>query len=192
MVAANIRSSKTYEDYLKTPDDGQRYELIDGEIFVGPSPIKLHQRASRILTNTIDRAVTRFGIGEVFSAPMDVRLAENVVVQPDIIFVRFGSPADDPDEERIAGAPDLLVEILSSSNRGHDLLRKRELYARFGVPEYWIVDPINRTIETLSLSGGEYESLPHHRGLMNSKVLPDLRFNISAFFTRVASDRRIV
>jgi Uma2 family endonuclease len=189
MVATSIRSAKTYEDYLNTPDDGQRYELIDGVIVVSPSPNKLHQRASRILTEILSRAATKFNVGEVFSAPMDVRLARNIVIQPDIVFVRFGSPADDPREERIAGSPDLLVEILSASNRGNDLVRKRELYARYGVPEYWIVDPINRTIETLSLNDGEYQAIPHARGLMTSKVLPDLRFNISAFFTRVAAGR---
>jgi Uma2 family endonuclease len=189
MVATRILSTKTYEDYLNTPDDGQRYELIDGEIFVSPSPQLLHQLASIELSSMLHRYVRGSRLGRVVAAPMDVRLATNEVVQPDLMFIRTGSPADNPNEDRVEGAPDLLVEILSPSNRGYDLVRKRQLYARCGVPEYWIVDPINRTIETLSLNGDEYETVPHARGLMVSMVLPSLRFNISAFFTRVASGR---
>lgn len=187
MVATSLSKPKTYEDYLNTPDDGQRYELIDGEIFVSPSPILLHQEAVAELLVRLRAYAKQQGAGKVILSPMDVRLDRDIVVQPDLVFVRKGSAADNPEEPRIVGSPDLLIEVLSPSNRSHDQVRKRELYARFGVPEYWIVDPIQRTITMLTLNDGAYGETRRKAGALKSNVLPGFELNVSEFFEAVYS-----
>jgi Uma2 family endonuclease len=130
----------TYEDYLSLPDDGKRYELIDGELIVNPSPNARHQRVSRRLFVILNDYVEGNRLGEIFYAPLDVELMPANVVEPDIIYIsnaRAGVVVD----RHVHGAPDLLVEILSESNRRHDEIVKRVLYERSGVDEYWIVDP---------------------------------------------------
>jgi Uma2 family endonuclease len=187
MVATKITHPKTYEDYLKTPDDGQRYELIDGEIVVSASPILVHQTAVLELAVIFRAFVKLHALGKIVMSPMDVRLAPDIVVQPDFCFVRKGSAADNPNEERIAGSPDVMVEVLSPSNPGHDLVRKRELYARYDVPEYWIVDPLRRTITALTLTGGRYVEIPQSNGVLASKTLAGLEVNLDAYFASVYS-----
>ncbi len=182
MVATSVAPRKMYQDYLETPDDGQRYELIDGEIIVSPSPILLHQRTVKVLSRLLDDFVVPRRLGEVVLSPIDVRLAANIVVQPDIAFVRRGSAADNPAEARIAGSPELMIEVLSLSNPGHDLVRKRELYARYGVLEYWIVDPIRRTIVALTLVDGQYAEILQGNESFDSAALTGLTVDVPAFF----------
>jgi Uma2 family endonuclease len=187
MVATKIAHPKTYEDFLKTPDDGQRYELIDGEIVVSASPILVHQTAVFELAVIFRAFVKRRQLGKVVMAPMDVRLAPDIVVQPDFCFVRKGSLADNPNEERIAGSADVMIEVLTPSNPGHDLVRKRELYARYGVAEYWIVDPIRKTITALSLADGQYVEIPQANGVLASTTLAGLEVDLAAYFASVYS-----
>jgi len=182
MAAISVAHRKTYQDYLETPDDGQRYELIDGEIIVSPSPILLHQLAVLELAVILRAYARQHGAGRVALSPIDVRLAANIVVQPDVAFVRRGSAADNPAEARIAGSPELMIEVLSLSNAGHDLVRKRELYARYGVPEYWIVDPIRRTIVALTLVDGQYAEIPQENESFDSAALIGLTIDVPAFF----------
>jgi Uma2 family endonuclease len=185
MVATSAAHPKTYADFLKTPDDGQRYELIDGEIIVSPSPTILHQRAVKRLTHLLDDYVLDSGLGEVFLSPMDVRLEPEIVVQPDICFVRTGTTAELPENGRVEGVPDLMIEILSPSNPGHDLVRKRELYARFRIPEYWILSPLERTLTVLTLKDGRYVEHRSTKGVASSKVLPGFTLDIAAFYETV-------
>ena len=181
MVATSVTQPKTYQDYLETPDD-TRYELIDGELIEMTSPVLLHQLVTLELVVLLRAFVRARNLGRVIISPMDVRLAQNIVVQPDFCFVRKGSPADNPNELRIAGIPDLMVEVLSPSNTGHDLVRKRELYARYHVPEYWIVDPTRRTATALALENGDYVELPKRAGVLASRILPGLEIDLPAFF----------
>src|ERR1019366_2754225 len=130
----------TYDLYRLLPEDGKRYELIDGELLMTPAPSPKHQRIVRRLGFQLSSYVEANGLGEVFIAPVDVVFEEHVVVEPDILFVsreRRGMVR----EEAIHGAPDVVVEILSPSSFYHDLRRKMGLYSQFGVQEYWIVDP---------------------------------------------------
>jgi len=129
----------TYEDYLKTPED-KRYELIEGELLMTPSPITSHQRISRKIEFLIEKFVTENDLGEVFYAPYDVHLDDENVVQPDIMFISKGR-SKIIGEKNLLGAPDLVVEILSESTAYRDLIQKKKLYAKFGVKEYWIVVP---------------------------------------------------
>ena len=126
----------TYADYAALPDDGRRFELIDGELFEMNAPTTRHQRIVVRLCLAFGEHVRREGVGEVFVAPCDVVLADTVTVQPDVVYL---SEADvrKVTAPNIQGPPTLVAEVLSDPR--HDLVRKRELYARFGIAEYWIV-----------------------------------------------------
>ncbi|MBI5679117.1 MAG: Uma2 family endonuclease [Planctomycetes bacterium] len=154
MTVVTDKRRYTYKDYLTMSDD-KRYELIGGELMMVPSPVPYHQWISKNIEYEIERFVREKKLGRVFDAPCDVYLDEENVVQPDILFVS---------EERthiigkthIQGAPDLAVEILSESSAYTDLMKKKRLYARFGVKEYWIVDPDGKTIELHCLEEGVF------------------------------------
>lgn len=144
----------TYEDYLKTPDD-ERYELIEGDLFMTPSPKTEHQRISRELEFKMVKFVKENDLGEVFDAPYDVYFDEEDVVQPDILFVskeRLGIIG----EKNIQGAPDLIVEILSEGTAYRDAIQKKVLYGRHGVKEYWIVAPKEKMVEVYEPKDGLY------------------------------------
>ncbi len=145
----------TYRDYAALPDDGRRYEIHDGELSATPAPGTAHQRVSRELLVLLDRHVKAAGLGEVFPAPIDVILDDSTIVQPDLLFVatdRAGMVSG----RGIESAPTLVVEILSPSTTQIDLVRKRQLYARHGVPCYWIVDPDVLAVDAYVLGAGGY------------------------------------
>ena len=143
-------ASLTYDDYSQIPDDGNRYEVIDGVLFMSPSPFVRHQRVLRNLSMFLSNWVEDSRAGEILFAPMDVVLSEHNIVQPDILFVS-GVRSSIIEEKNIQGAPDLLIEIISEGNRRHDEVRKRDLYEAYGVKEYWVVDPVLETIKVYRL-----------------------------------------
>ena len=134
-------------------EGNDRYELLDGELILVPSPNTAHQTVSIKLATKMHYFVKERNLGQVFHAPYDVLFTDTDVVQPDLIFVsnereHIRTPAN------IQGAPDLIVEILSPSSSRRDWRDKRELYANHGVKEYWIVDPTNRIVWVMLLRGG--------------------------------------
>ena len=143
----------TYDDYCALPDDGRRYELLDGELSVTPSPATPHQRTSRGLFRILDAHVEAKRLGEVFFSPFDVILDRSTVIQPDIVFVD-ASRAGVVTARAVEGPPTLAVEVLSPSSQRLDRVTKLALYARFGVPHVWIVDPVARTIECYETETG--------------------------------------
>lgn len=151
---AAVKKKYTYADYLKTPDD-KRYELIEGELYMTPSPNTNHQRISRKLELRMAYFVEKNELDEVFFAPYDVYFDEESVIQPDILFVSK-ERLDIITEDNIKGAPDLIVEILSESTAYRDTIQKKMLYARFGVKEYWLVAPKEAMIEVYTLKNKEY------------------------------------
>ena len=157
MTTRGQRTRATYEDYLNTPDD-VRYELLDGELVMAPSPNTTHQALTMELSTALHTFVKEHALGRVFAAPFDVVLWEGDdanVVEPDVLFVsatRLGIIT----EANVQGAPDLVVEVLSPSTGSRDTGYKRELYARHGVGEYWIVDPDARTVTVLALGENDY------------------------------------
>lgn len=130
----------TYDDLAQLPqDDGFRRELIDGELFVSPSPVQRHQLAVLAIAAAFHVHVRQHG-GLAFPAPMDVVFAAGTVVEPDVVVLGADRAAQLTDERFIDVVPDLLVEVSSPSTRRLDLIKKRGLYEREGVPEYWFVD----------------------------------------------------
>jgi len=130
----------TYDDYCLLPADGKRYEIIDGELFVTPSPLRAHQKVVTRLAYHLVEFVRREGQGEVYVAPFDVVFSLHDVVEPDILYVSK-ERASVVTEKNVQGAPDLVVEVLSETTAEIDGTTKLKLYARNGVQEYWLIDP---------------------------------------------------
>jgi len=173
----------TYEDYLKTPKD-KRYELIEGELLMIPSPITLHQRISRRLGFELTRFVEENNLGEVFYAPYDVYLYDENVVQPDILFIsreRF----DIIGEKNVQGAPDLVIEIISENSIYRDMVQKRRLYEKFGVKEYWIVIPKEGLVEIYTLKDNLFQHYKafHKDTVLESPYLKNIKIHLQGIFS---------
>ncbi len=149
------RALLTYGDYAALPDDGQRYELHQGELSVTPAPGTRHQGAIIALGSRLYEHVRSRGLGKVFVAPTDCILSNVTVVQPDVFYIA-ADRLTIISERGIEGAPTLVVEVLSPSTAHLDRGRKMTLYAEHGVPYYWIADPESRSIEAYALAGAEY------------------------------------
>ena len=173
----------TYQDYIALPNDGIRYEIVDGVLFMSPSPNRWHQETVGELFSYLRNYVKLTGRGSVYLAPFDVELAPNIVVQPNVM-VLLNASTDKIKENRIVGAPDLVVEVTSPGTVGFDRREKQNAYARAGVQEYWIVDPIARTVEVLTLVNTTYRPVGIFRGkaLLPSKVVPEFQVHVEQFF----------
>jgi Uma2 family endonuclease len=153
-LATQPQTGLTYQDLLAFPEDDLRRELIDGELIVAAAPATRHQRV-------VTKLVLRFGTyceqhgGEVLPAPYDVYFSETNVVEPDVIFVRE-EHRERFEKQFIRSAPDIVMEVSSPSTRRLELIRKRELYERFAVPEYWFVDLDADRVEVYRLDGARY------------------------------------
>jgi Uma2 family endonuclease len=179
-ATATLPARITYEDFRTFPDDGRRYELIDGEVIVFATPTLLHQAVSGRLYVRFDQAITPDALGWIYAAPTEVKFPGENAVQPDLIVV-LRDRARVLTESGIRGIPSLLLEILSPSTRAYDLTRKAELYARHGVPEYWVVDLDAETITVNELRDGQYVALPND-GFARSLVIPDLVVDVRVLF----------
>ena len=146
---------KTYEDYCATPDD-QRYELLNGELMRLPTPNMAHQRVLGRLGIRLSQFTQEHGLGELFLAPFDVVLSDTDVAEPDLLFISRAREHTLTDEN-VRGAPDLVIEILSPSTADRDLGYKHDLYGRHGVLEYWVVDPMTKTVAVHRQQDGERE-----------------------------------
>lgn len=171
-----------YEDLEKFPNDGLRREIIGGELFVTPSPEQPHQRAVLNIAIVLREYEHKFG-GQVTIAPFDVVLSAQNVVEPDVVFVA-ADRIDVSGRKAIHGAPTVAVEVLSPSTSRVDRVKKRELYARFAVPEYWIVDTDERTIERCSdPQNGVYQTIVTFDREFTSEALPGFRSALDELFS---------
>lgn len=172
----------TYSDYCRLPP-GQRYELIEGDISMPPSPSTVHQRISRRLEMALVAWAEGGGFGEVFDAPYDVVLSDRNVVQPDILYVSR-ERSSIVTATNVRGAPDLVIEVLSPSQEDWDRVIKRTVYAGYGVREYWLVDPTFRTVEVLARDGRDLRSLGIYgvHDVMSGVLLPGFSLDIGMLF----------
>lgn len=150
-----ISTKYTHADLLALPETNKRVEILDGDFYVTPSPDLDHQDILLNLTDAFRAYLKSHPVGRVYVAPMDVILSEHDVLQPDLLFVR--SERKNILKVWVRGAPDLAVEILSPSTAARDRGIKLKAYARFGVQEYWIVDPDPPAIELYRLTPEGYE-----------------------------------
>lgn len=177
------RRRVSYDDLAQMPDDGRRYELYDGEVVVVPSPILLHQVVAWRVCRILDDYAGQTG-GLAVASPMDVIFSDYDVVQPDILFLTADSMRTVSLMDRVRQPPDLAVEVLSPSTASNDRGRKMRMFQRYGVPEYWIVDPIAETIEIYRLAESAYALVGTFSGSekMYSSALPDLTVVPSSVF----------
>jgi len=154
-MGSEITTKLTFEQFRRLPEDGKQYELIRGEARLNPAPNLRHQTVLQNLDMSLGALVLKHELGEVWPAPLDVRLGEDTSLQPDLIFVSKAQ-ANILREEFVDGAPDLVVEVLSPSTSAHDRATKLPIYATAGVPEFWLIDPVAKTLEVLKLQGTNY------------------------------------
>jgi Uma2 family endonuclease len=174
----------TYSHYAALPDEGKRYEIIDGVLYLmPPSPNESHQGVVAWLVMYLMIHIKVAGRGNVYPAPFDVELTFNTVVQPDIVVV-LNESLQKIIPSHVVGAPDLVVEVLSPGTARHDRVKKYNAYARARVREYWIVDPRKETVEVMSLEGETYHAIGVFSGEQKipSLVIPDFPVQVKQFF----------
>ena len=178
-MSLNTQSSGklSYHDYLGFPSDGQRHEIIDGVHVVNPAPDTYHQTLSRRIQFQLYAQIELKKHGEVFNSPTDLQLSDTDIVQPDLIVV-LQDKRSIITPRKMQGVPNLVVEILSPSSVNTDRVLKKELYRRAGVPEYWIVDPIQKFVEQYVLRDNAYQLVNRHSNEVVPQIIEGVRVNL--------------
>lgn len=184
-MAPQTSTRMTYKDFAELPDDGKHYELIEGELILNPSPVTRHQQIVLRIAVRLDTYFIEHGGGEVFIAPLDIVLADDVVLEPDLMVVR-GDRKSIVGEKNIQGAPNIVVEVLSDGTRRKDEILKRKLYERYGVDEYWIVDPVIDVVKVYRHDGASFvravEISAESGGEITSPLLPGFTLDVNFVF----------
>jgi len=174
----------TYTDLESWPDDGRRYELYDGEVYVCPAPRARHQLAMGELYAHLRQYAQRTD-GIVLMSPIDIVFTEHNVLQPDICFFQASRRQFVTLDKAIRTPPDVVVEVLSPSTRRNDLGRKKATFARFGVSEYWLLDPHKEHVDRYAHADGAYERTlsvgPHEQ--FESVVLAGFSCPVESLFS---------
>ena len=184
-MATKIEPLLTVADLEATPDDGNRYEIIEGELFVSRAPSVPHQRIIHNLQMSLGSYLARNPIG-ILVPGAGVILSDNNAVIPDLLFIAEERRAEIATGDKITGAPDLIIEVMSpgAENRQRDLIIKRQLYGKYGVKEYWVIDPENQAVEIYRLRGQSLEkivTLTHEEDL-TSPLLPGFQMKAQEIF----------
>lgn len=175
MASQPERVILTYDDLRDLPEDRNRYELYEGELEVTAAPNLGHQDIVGNLYGIIRPYVRARGLGRLYLAPVDVKLSNTTVFEPDLVFVSTARSAI-LEGQFIAGPPDLVIEVLSPSTASRDLRTKQNLYARYGVPFYWQFDPDRQAAQALELVDGRYRVVTRATGteVFIAAPFPDL------------------
>ncbi|WP_338833512.1 hypothetical protein MHLNE_24430 [Moorella humiferrea] len=182
-AATDDKQKYTYDDYIRLDDDN-RYEVVEGELLLTPSPGFKHQDVVRKLAGLLSAWIEGQNLGVVITAPFDVVLARDTVLQPDIVYLarenyhRLTNVC-------LQGAPDLVIEVISPSTIRRDRISKSRLYLKYGVKEYWLVDPEGGTVEifTNTPEGWRLAGTFSQEEVLNSPLLPGLAVDLTAVFT---------
>lgn len=180
-VAAKKMTYQAFRQLEFDDSDPFLYELLNGELVKKSAPNPRHQFILKKLFSKIDTVVTEKNLGQALFAPVDVFLDEYNAPQPDIVFVKQERVEIIDMDEGILGRPDLVVEILSPNSVKKDRYEKKQLYEQFAVPEYWIVDPQNTTIEIHRLQNNRYElaAFAAQTGIIRSEALGGWELEVS-------------
>ena len=173
------------EEYRSLPETGRRYQLIEGDLYMAPAPNRFHQDVSFNIGFILAKYLEEHPLGKAYFAPFDVYLTELDVFQPDLVFIareNFAILTDAGAE----GAPDLVIEILSTKTAKLDRKLKIRVYARTGVKQLWLVDPDVRVVEVFDLPKNSQQPAVIHRenDRFTSSFFPGLTFEVSNFFKR--------
>ena len=166
------------------PDDGKRYEIIDGELFVTPAPSFDHQDTAFLLARRLHAYLATQRVGHMFMAPTDVIFGPRTLVQPDVVVVPLNA-GKRPRTQAEAGKPVLAIEIVSPGSARTDRVRKRSLYQREGIPEYWIVDPDARVIERWRPADSRPEILVDRMTWQPDGTTEPMTIELAAFWEEV-------
>lgn len=179
-----VRRKATIEEFWALPESLLHIEYINGEILMAPTPTVAHQSVLRNVFRALDQFVQRTAMGSIFFSPLDVVLPSGDVVQPDAFFLTSEEAERASSEKRVHAAPPFVVEILSPGSIKHDTLTKRSLYERNGVREYWIVDPVTKTVAQMVLREGHYELTEFSEGdTVRSAVLEGFEMAVKAMMS---------
>jgi Uma2 family endonuclease len=172
----------THADLLQMPDDGKRREIVDGDLYVTPSPNYYHQQVLINIALPFGKFLEHHAIGKVLVAPLDVIFSEHDVLEPDVLLVL--NEHKDILKDWVRGAPDLVVEILSPTTEGRDRGVKLKAYARWGVAEYWIVDPVALTVEVYRLGADGYTlaATCSNGDIVTTPLLPGFALGVTSIF----------
>jgi Uma2 family endonuclease len=172
MKSTVVNPPRTIMEVFKNLPEGTLAELIDNVIYMSPTPVTNHQKVLLTIARRLSEQLEDFGKGQVIIAPFDVYLDETSnAVEPDIVVILKTNKNQPKPKGHFHGVPDLLVEVLSPGNREHDVVKKKNLYEKFGVREYWIVDPETKAIIAYTLSSGKYEIMTTESGSVESPLL---------------------
>ena len=175
----------TYEEYLRLPEDGNRYEVIRGVLYVSAAPTYKHQSVVGELMLTLGHFVRERGLGKALTAPFDVKLPFGIgsPVQPDLIILRTGN-IPHWEVKNFEGVPDLVAEVLSPRTRRRDRTLKLNAYQDAAIPEFWLIDPDARTVEVYVLNRGKYAQLVHggEGDEVWTSLFPDFRLKVADLF----------
>jgi Uma2 family endonuclease len=181
MSALRVLNPLTYDDLLAMPDDGQRHEILHGELIVTASPTPPNVVVGTRIATRLAMFVETHDLGTFFGSEVDVRLSPYDIVAPDLCFVSLERD-EIVTEQLIDGAPDLVIEVLSPSTRRYDLVSKLALYATGGVQEYWIVDPATSSIRVLAFEGGRAVEVPQPGDRVRSRLFSELELKLAEIF----------
>ena len=179
-----VQGQWRYADYRRLPDDGKRYEIIEGVLYVANAPSIEHQFTVLKISFHFELYNVEHNAGLVLIAPCEVHLSETTKpVQPDVLFIR-AQHQPPPGTQFFEGAPDLMVEVISPGSIRLDRHIKFDIYERTGVAEYWLADPKARLVEVYTLSNGEYALLGQYTNdeMIESQVLAGLQIKTSTLF----------
>ena len=184
-TSSHFDARLTYDDLARMPDDGMRHEIIDGVHYVTPAPVLRHQRLVVRMLTAIANHLEAHPIGEVLPAPFDVVFTRWDVVEPDLLLVT-NDQRSIVTEPNIQGAPALVVEVLSPGTKKRDLGVKKDLFDRFGVREYWTVDPKRNTVTIYRRNSdgslGQVQSLPEEADAITTPLLPGFSLALDKLF----------
>jgi Uma2 family endonuclease len=177
----------TYDEYLLFPDDGKRHELVGGEHDVTPSPTPRHQAILWNLVALIGPHLQAHPVGRAFTSPLDVVLSDLDVVGPDLLFISRERLHQVLTSTHVAGAPDLVVEVASPGTSKRDETVKRGRYERFGVSEYWVIDPEREVVKVFRQAAGVYarvtELTCEGGDVLTTPLLPGLELPLARIFS---------
>jgi Uma2 family endonuclease len=184
VVAAYEGLRMTAKEYLNLPDDGNQYELVNGVLVMVPAPTFEHQDCVTSLAARLRAFADQNQSGKVIVAPIDVILDDEEICQPDIIFIASGS-ATVVRHGRVMGAPSLAVEVTSPGTAARDYGPRKGLFARYGVREYWIVDPDRHAFEFYALEEGQFVAIRPRGAIYTSRVLRGFELDTEAFWEEI-------
>jgi len=173
----------TAAEFFSLPEGPPYFQLLDGDLYMSPSPRRYHQKLILRLAVILQNYLDRHPLGEINAAPSDVVFTQDTILNPDIYFVSR-ERAGILTEQGAEGAPDLVVEVLSPSTAKLDMGRKREVYAECGVREMWVVSPKTQAVEIYRFAerADEPVAIVEEGGTLTSQLFPELAISITTLF----------